>query len=127
LSLNAASRSSLGAQAAHKDARSLESSLWTPYAQRVSFDAALIAVAELHHDTCPAIPSAESDHGRPRVHLDLPGVLRLDHRLGQAVRQAHAAAARREAMTWIYVLGGIVALALLVYLLCALLKPEWFQ
>jgi K+-transporting ATPase KdpF subunit len=30
-------------------------------------------------------------------------------------------------MTWIYVLGGVVAFALLVYLLCALLKPEWFQ
>jgi K+-transporting ATPase KdpF subunit len=30
-------------------------------------------------------------------------------------------------MTWIYVLGAIVALALLLYLLCALLKPEWFQ
>jgi K+-transporting ATPase KdpF subunit len=30
-------------------------------------------------------------------------------------------------MTWIYVLAAIVALALLVYLVCALLKPEWFQ
>jgi len=30
-------------------------------------------------------------------------------------------------MTLIYVIGAIVALALLVYLLCALLKPEWFQ
>ncbi len=30
-------------------------------------------------------------------------------------------------MTWIYVVGAIVALALLVYLACALLKPEWFQ
>lgn len=30
-------------------------------------------------------------------------------------------------MTWIYVLGGVVAAGLLVYLLCALLKPEWFQ
>lgn len=30
-------------------------------------------------------------------------------------------------MTWIYLVGAIVALALLVYLLCALLKPEWFQ
>lgn len=30
-------------------------------------------------------------------------------------------------MTWIYVVGAIVALALLAYLLCALLKPEWFQ
>lgn len=30
-------------------------------------------------------------------------------------------------MTWIYVIGAIVALALLIYLVCALLKPEWFQ
>ncbi|MBL8887365.1 MAG: K(+)-transporting ATPase subunit F [Phycisphaerales bacterium] len=30
-------------------------------------------------------------------------------------------------MSWIYLLGGIVAAALFVYLLCALLKPEWFQ
>jgi K+-transporting ATPase KdpF subunit len=30
-------------------------------------------------------------------------------------------------MTLIYVVGGIVAVLLLVYLLCALLKPEWFQ
>jgi len=30
-------------------------------------------------------------------------------------------------MTWIYVLGAVVALALLIYLTCALLKPEWFQ
>jgi len=30
-------------------------------------------------------------------------------------------------MIWIYVLGAIVAFFLLVYLLCALLKPEWFQ
>lgn len=29
--------------------------------------------------------------------------------------------------TVIYVLAGIVASALLVYLLIALLKPEWFQ
>lgn len=30
-------------------------------------------------------------------------------------------------MTWIYALGAIVAAAVLLYLLCALLKPEWFQ
>jgi K+-transporting ATPase KdpF subunit len=30
-------------------------------------------------------------------------------------------------VTVIYVLGAIVAAALLVYLVCALLKPEWFQ
>jgi K+-transporting ATPase KdpF subunit len=29
-------------------------------------------------------------------------------------------------MSWIYVLSGIIALALLVYLVIALLKPEWF-
>jgi K+-transporting ATPase KdpF subunit len=30
-------------------------------------------------------------------------------------------------MTWIYLLGAVVAAGLLVYLLCALLKPEWYQ
>lgn len=30
-------------------------------------------------------------------------------------------------MTWIYALAGLVAAALLLYLLAALLKPEWFQ
>lgn len=30
-------------------------------------------------------------------------------------------------MTWIYLIGAIVAALLLIYLLCALLKPEWFQ
>lgn len=30
-------------------------------------------------------------------------------------------------MTWIYAIGAVVALGLFIYLLCALLKPEWFQ
>jgi K+-transporting ATPase KdpF subunit len=30
-------------------------------------------------------------------------------------------------MTWVFVLGAVVAGLLLIYLLCALLKPEWFQ
>ena len=30
-------------------------------------------------------------------------------------------------MTFITILTAIVAAALLIYLLCALLKPEWFQ
>jgi K+-transporting ATPase KdpF subunit len=30
-------------------------------------------------------------------------------------------------MTAIVIVGALVALALLAYLLCALLKPEWFQ
>jgi K+-transporting ATPase KdpF subunit len=29
-------------------------------------------------------------------------------------------------MDWIYVVGAVVAAGLLVYLLVALLKPEWF-
>lgn len=29
-------------------------------------------------------------------------------------------------MDWLYVIGGIVAIALFVYLFAALLKPEWF-
>jgi K+-transporting ATPase KdpF subunit len=30
-------------------------------------------------------------------------------------------------MTWIYAVAAVVAGALLLYLLVALLKPEWFQ
>jgi K+-transporting ATPase KdpF subunit len=30
-------------------------------------------------------------------------------------------------MSWIYVLAGVVAAALLVYLVIAMLKPEWFE
>jgi K+-transporting ATPase KdpF subunit len=30
-------------------------------------------------------------------------------------------------MTWIYALAAVVAVALFLYLLVALLKPEWFQ
>ena len=30
-------------------------------------------------------------------------------------------------MSWIYVLGGLVAAALFVYLVVAMLKPEWFE
>lgn len=30
-------------------------------------------------------------------------------------------------MSWIYVIAAVVAAGLLVYLLVALLKPEWFQ
>jgi K+-transporting ATPase KdpF subunit len=30
-------------------------------------------------------------------------------------------------MSWIYVLAGIVTAALFVYLVVAMLKPEWFE
>jgi len=30
-------------------------------------------------------------------------------------------------MSWIYLIAAIVAVALFLYLLVALLKPEWFQ
>lgn len=30
-------------------------------------------------------------------------------------------------MTWIYIIAAVVAGALFLYLLAALLKPEWFQ
>jgi K+-transporting ATPase KdpF subunit len=30
-------------------------------------------------------------------------------------------------MTWVYVLSGVVAAALFVYLVVAMLKPEWFE
>jgi K+-transporting ATPase KdpF subunit len=30
-------------------------------------------------------------------------------------------------VTWAYWLGGVVAVALFVYLAAAMLKPEWFE
>ena len=30
-------------------------------------------------------------------------------------------------MTWVYVLSGVVAGALFLYLVVAMLKPEWFE
>ena len=30
-------------------------------------------------------------------------------------------------MSWIAMVGAVLAAGLLVYLVCALLKPEWFQ
>ena len=30
-------------------------------------------------------------------------------------------------MSWVYVLSGVVAAALFVYLVAAMLKPEWFE
>jgi K+-transporting ATPase KdpF subunit len=30
-------------------------------------------------------------------------------------------------MSWIYAIAGIVAAALFVYLVVAMLKPEWFE
>ena len=30
-------------------------------------------------------------------------------------------------MTWLYLIGGLISLGLLVYLLAALLKPEAFE
>jgi K+-transporting ATPase KdpF subunit len=30
-------------------------------------------------------------------------------------------------MTVIYIIAGLIALALLIYLIIALIKPEWFQ
>ena len=30
-------------------------------------------------------------------------------------------------MTWVYFLSGVVAGALFVYLVVAMLKPEWFE
>lgn len=30
-------------------------------------------------------------------------------------------------MTWVYALAGVVSAALFVYLVIAMLKPEWFE
>jgi K+-transporting ATPase KdpF subunit len=38
----------------------------------------------------------------------------------------HKASGRKE-VNILYLLGGLISLALLVYLLLALMKPEWFE
>jgi K+-transporting ATPase KdpF subunit len=30
-------------------------------------------------------------------------------------------------MNWLYLIAGLISLGLMVYLFCALLKPEWFS
>jgi len=30
-------------------------------------------------------------------------------------------------MSWVYLLSGLVAAALFIYLVAAMLKPEWFE
>jgi K+-transporting ATPase KdpF subunit len=30
-------------------------------------------------------------------------------------------------MNWLYLITGLVSVGLMVYLICALLKPEWFS
>ncbi len=34
---------------------------------------------------------------------------------------------RRKAVNVLYLLGGLISLGLLVYLILALMKPEWFE
>ena len=43
------------------------------------------------------------------------------------VRQAVRALDGRQSMTLLYVVAGVIALALLIYLFVALLKPEAFE
>ena len=49
--------------------------------------------------------------------------LAVDGRHGGRLRQAR----RAREMTWMYVLGSVVAVGLLVYLVAALLFPEKFS
>jgi K+-transporting ATPase KdpF subunit len=30
-------------------------------------------------------------------------------------------------VNWLYMIAGLISLGLMVYLICALLKPEWFS
>jgi K+-transporting ATPase KdpF subunit len=48
--------------------------------------------------------------------------IRLDDRFGRRLRPVG-----RWKMTWLYILSGIVAVGLLVYLIAALLNPEDFS
>ncbi|MFO0873187.1 MAG: potassium-transporting ATPase subunit F [Phycisphaerales bacterium] len=43
------------------------------------------------------------------------------------ILMAGIASGATSSVDWIHLLGAVVAIALLAYLLCAMLKPEWFQ
>ena len=77
-------------------------------------------------------PIGAVEHGgpdeRPHISRDPAGVSGGHLRVHPDVRRPDAQGdfpAREQAM--IYILAAIVAAALLIYLICALLKPEWFQ
>jgi K+-transporting ATPase KdpF subunit len=68
-------------------------------------------------------------HDRWRVYARLAvsgnrrRVFRGDLGAGGALRKAF----RGQEMSILYLLGGLISLGLLVYLLLALMKPEWFE
>jgi K+-transporting ATPase KdpF subunit len=43
------------------------------------------------------------------------------------VRGSYGGQIRRSLMSWLYLISGIIALALLIYLFIALLKPEMLE
>jgi K+-transporting ATPase KdpF subunit len=45
----------------------------------------------------------------------------------EGVRGSPGGQVRRSLMNWLYLISGIIALALLVYLFIALLKPEMLE
>lgn len=78
----------------------------------------------------------ESPHERPFRRRCVSHLFRCHVRSRLGVRVADAAAGRPPgrseveggpSVNWIYVVAAGVAAVLLVYLLAALLKPEWFQ
>jgi len=43
------------------------------------------------------------------------------------LRLALRADLRSDVMDWIHLVGGVTAVGLIVYLMIALIKPEWFK
>jgi K+-transporting ATPase KdpF subunit len=125
VSLNVASKDVSPAQTQRKWAGRTIARLCGVYESDFVFDGPLI---DTRHSAAILPAGLECDHERPA----LP---RRDHRLlsrylrpRSTLRAPHAVqSAGGQTMTWIYVIGAIVALGLFIYLLCALLKPEWFQ
>ena len=60
---------------------------------------------------------------RPIVPGNRCRICRSDLGAAGALREAF----RRQEVNVLYLLGGLISLALLVYLLLALMKPEWFE
>ena len=61
------------------------------------------------------------------LHWHYRRVLRIDMGIDEDVREPGRTEVGRTPMSWLYIISGLIAAGLLVYLFVALLKPEKFE
>jgi K+-transporting ATPase KdpF subunit len=61
-------------------------------------------------------------NGRHHISLAHPGLIRGELGVDSGARALDGG----QGMNWLYLITGVITFALLIYLVLALLKPEWF-